>query len=179
MSDTRTQSRYSINMITTMVSDKALFELAAVFTATAGILHLVRAPLKPHGFPAELVVYAEVLFIVGGILQIFWVLPMIRHWGRPWYMVGLIGTAVFMAFWIISRVPNPITGVALPNNVLGYATEAVQVAFIVVTSIIIAKGKAIIQTINQQKVEDSPERLTSLSNEVTKLRQEIDILKNK
>src|SRR5918992_2770662 len=177
MSDTRTQSRYSINMITTMVSDKALFELAAVFTATAGILHLVRAPLKPHGFPAELVVYAEVLFIVGGILQIFWVLPMIRHWGRPWYMVGLIGTAVFMAFWIISRVPNPITGVALPNNVLGYATEAVQVAFIVVTSIIIAKGKAIIQTINQQKVEDSPERLTSLSNEVTKLRQEIDILK--
>ena len=166
-------------MITTMVSDKALFELAAVFTATAGILHLVRAPLKPHGFPAELVVYAEVLFIVGGILQIFWVLPMIRHWGRPWYIVGLIGTAVFMAFWIISRVPNPITGVALPNNVLGYATEAVQVAFIVVTSIIIAKGKAIIQTINQQKVEDSPERLTSLSNEVTKLRQEIDILKNK
>ena len=166
-------------MITSMVSNKGLFELAAVFIATAGILHLVRAPLKPHGFPAELVVQAEILFIVGGILQIFWVLPMIRHWGRPWYIVGLIGTAVFMAFWIISRVPNPITGVALPNNVLGYATEAVQVAFIVVTSIIIAKGKAIIQTINQQKVEDSPERLIFLSNEVTKLRQEIDILKNK
>jgi hypothetical protein len=161
-----------------MLSNKGLFELAAVFTATAGILHLVRAPLKPHGFPAELVVYAEVLFIVGGILQIFWVLPMIRHWGRPWYIVGLIGTAVFMAFWIISRVPNPITGVALPNNVLGYATEAVQTAFIVVTLIIIAKEKTIIQVINQQKAGDSTERLTSLSNEVTKLRQEIDILKN-
>lgn len=162
-----------------MVSNKGLFELAAVFTATAGILHLVRAPLKPHGFPAELVQYAEVLFIVGGILQIFWVLPMIRHWGRPWYIVGVIGTAVFMAFWIISRVPNPITGVALPNNVLGYATEAVQSAFIVVTLIIIAKEKTIIQVINQQKAGDSTERLTSLSNEVTKLRQEIDILKNK
>jgi hypothetical protein len=162
-----------------MLSNKGLFELAAVFTATAGILHLVRAPLKPHGFPAELVLYAEVLFIVGGILQIFWVLPMIRHWGRPWYIVGVIGTAVFMAFWIISRVPNPITGVALPNNVLGYATEAVQVAFIVVTSIIIAKEKTILQVINQQKAGDSTERLTSLSNEVTKLRQEIDILKNK
>jgi hypothetical protein len=162
-----------------MLSNKGLFELAAVFTATAGILHLVRAPLKPHGFPAELVLYAEVLFIVGGILQIFWVLPMIRHWGRPWYIVGVIGTAVFMAFWIISRVPNPITGVALPNNVLGYATEAVQTAFIVVTLIIIAKEKTIIQVINQQKAGDSTERLTSLSNEVTKLRQEIDILKNK
>jgi hypothetical protein len=161
-----------------MLSNKGLFELAAVFTATAGILHLVRAPLKPHGFPAELVLYAEVLFIVGGILQIFWVLPMIRHWGRPWYIVGVIGTAVFMAFWIISRVPNPITGVALPNNVLGYATEAVQTAFIVVTLIIIAKEKTIIQVINQQKAGDSTERLTSLSNEVTKLRQEIDILKN-
>jgi hypothetical protein len=162
-----------------MVSNKGLFELAAVFTATAGILHLVRAPLKPHGFPAELVQYAEVLFIVGGILQIFWVLPMIIHWGRPWYIVGVIGTAVFMAFWIISRVPNPITGVALPNNVLGYATEAVQTAFIVVTLIIIATEKTIIQVINQQKAGDSIERLTSLSNEVTKLRQEIDILKNK
>jgi len=162
-----------------MVSNKGLFELAAVFTATAGILHLVRAPLKPHGFPAELVQYAEVLFIVGGILQIFWVLPMISHWGRPWYIVGVIGTAVFMAFWIISRVPNPITGVALPNNVLGYATEAVQTAFIVVTLIIIATEKTIIQVINQQKAGDSIERLTSLSNEVTKLRQEIDILKNK
>ena len=162
-----------------MVSNKGVFELAAVFSATAGILHLVRAPLKPHGFPAELVVYAEILFIVGGILQIFWVLPMIRHWGRPWYIVGLIGTVVFMSFWMVSRVPNPITGVALPNNVLGYATEAVQAAFIVVTSIIIAKEKAILQTINQQKVEDVPERFTSLSNEVTKLRQEIDILKNK
>lgn len=162
-----------------MLSNKGLFELAAVFTATAGILHLVRAPLKPHGFPAELVLYAEVLFIVGGILQIFWVLPMIRHWGRPWYIVGVIGTAVFMAFWIISRVPNPITGVALPNNVLGYATEAVQTAFIVVTLIIIAKEKTIIQVINQHKAGDSTERLTSLSNEVTKLRQEIDILKNK
>lgn len=162
-----------------MVSNKGLFELAAVFSATAGILHLVRAPLKPHGFPAELVVYAEVLFIVGGILQIFWVLPMIRHWGRPWYIVGVIGTAVFMAFWIISRVPNPITGVPLPNNVLGYATEAVQTAFIVVTLIIIAKEKTIIQVINQHKAGDSTERLTSLSNEVTKLRQEIDILKSK
>ena len=162
-----------------MLSNKGLFELAAVFTATAGILHLVRAPLKPHGFPAELVLYAEVLFIVGGILQIFWVLPMIRHWGRPWYIVGVIGTAVFMAFWIISRVPNPITGVALPNNVLGYATEALQVAFIVVTLIIIAKEKTILQTINQHKAVDSTEKLTSLSNEVTKLRQEIDILKNK
>jgi hypothetical protein len=162
-----------------MVSNKGLFELAAVFTATAGTLHLVRAPLKPHGFPAELVQYAEVLFIVGGILQIFWVLPMVRHWGIPWYIVGVIGTAVFMAFWIISRVPNPITGVALPNNVLGYATEAVQTAFIVVTLIIIATEKTIIQVINQQKAGDSIERLTSLSNEVTKLRQEIDILKNK
>src|SRR3712207_3986210 len=105
---------------------------------------------------------------------------MIRNWGRPWYIVGLIGTAVFMAFWFISRVSNPITGVALPNNVLGYATEAVQVAFIVVTSIIIAREKIILQTINQQKAgEDSTERLTFLSNEVTKLRQEIDILKNK
>ena len=123
------------------------FESQAVTIATAGILHLVPAPLKPPGFPPELFSYAEVLFIVGGILQIFSVLPMIKQWGKPWSL-----------FWddndysslchcgLYRKLPIPLTGVALPNNVLGYATETLQVVYIITTAIIIAKEKTILQT---------------------------------
>lgn len=134
--------------------------------------------MKPPGFPPELFLYAEVLFIVGGILQIFWALPMIRQWGKPWYFVGIVGTLVFITLWTISRIPNPITGVALPNNVLGYATETLQVAYVVITAIIIAKEKIILHSINQKR-EVLSDRLNALSSQVNKLTQEIDILKKR
>lgn len=158
--------------------NKGIYQLAALTIAIAGILHLVRAPMKPPGFPPELFLYAEVLFIVGGILQIFWALPMIRQWGKPWYFVGIVGTLVFITLWTISRIPNPITGVALPNNVLGYATETLQVAYVVITAIIIAKEKIILQSINQKR-EVFSDRLNALSSQVNKLTQEIDILKKR
>jgi hypothetical protein len=38
-----------------------------------------------------------ILFIVGGIAQVFWIIAMIRRWGIPWYAIGIGGTIVFMA----------------------------------------------------------------------------------
>jgi hypothetical protein len=35
-------------------------------------------------------------FLVSGALQLFWVIPMIRRWGRPWYYFGLGGTIVLI-----------------------------------------------------------------------------------
>ena len=36
---------------------------------------------------------------------------MVRRWGMPWYAIGIEGIIVFMAIWIITRMPgNPITG---------------------------------------------------------------------
>ena len=39
----------------------------------------------------------------------------------------------------LTRIPNPITGNALQNNIIGYVTEIVQIAYIVITGIIIVK----------------------------------------
>ena len=51
------------------------------------------------------------LFMVGGIAQIFWTLPMVRKWGRVWYGVGIADILVLMAIWTISGMPgNPLTG---------------------------------------------------------------------
>ena len=50
---------------------------AAAATVIAGILHLRMAPGSlSHDFDEG------VLFLVGGMLQIFWAVPVIKRWGR-------------------------------------------------------------------------------------------------
>jgi hypothetical protein len=52
-----------------------------------------------------------VFFIGSGIAQIFWILPMIRRWGKPWYYIGIIGNVGFILLYVIKRFPgNPVTG---------------------------------------------------------------------
>lgn len=81
-----------------------LFYAAAAATAIAGIIHVVL------GVPSNNQ-NMQILFVVGGLVQIFWVIPMVRKWGCVWYGVGLGGTMVFIAIWVITRIPdNFITG---------------------------------------------------------------------
>ncbi len=84
-----------------------------------------------------------IFFLVSGVLQLFWVIPMIRRWGRPWYYFGLGGTTVLIILWIMTRVPNPITnGRALPINSMSIVTELFEIAFIIITAIIISKERS-------------------------------------
>ncbi len=80
-----------------------------------------------------------ILFIVGGIAQVFWLIPMVRRWGIPWYAIGIVGTVVFMALWIITRMPdNPITGRVGPaGNPIAITIEVFQAAFIGLSAAII------------------------------------------
>jgi hypothetical protein len=57
---------------------KRLYYAAAATTEIAGIiLHLILAPNMLNFNPSS-----AMLFFVGGAAQIFWVIPMIRRWGR-------------------------------------------------------------------------------------------------
>ena len=59
-----------------------LFIAAAVATAIAGIVHLY----IPFGFPKVLGNPAIATFFLGsGIAQLFWILPMLKRWGKSWY----------------------------------------------------------------------------------------------
>ena len=99
---------------------------AAATTAIAGILHLVLAP-NILGFNLN----TGIFFIVAGIAQLFWVVPMIRRWGRPWYLVGIGGTIILIVLFAITRLPdNPITGRAGPISSMALVTEVMQAAFI-------------------------------------------------
>src|ERR671917_1027929 len=107
--------------------DSALYIAAAAATAIAGLLHLMMGPNS-----LNFNVNQGILFIVGGIAQVFWIIPMIRRWGIPWYAIGIAGTMVFMALWIITRIPgNPITGRGGPaGNPIAITIEVFQAAFI-------------------------------------------------
>jgi hypothetical protein len=103
-----------------------LYYAAAATTAIAGILHLIQAS-DVLGFSLNFFVF----FLVAGIAQLFWVVPMIRRWGRVWYGIGIGGTLVLIAIWIITRMPgNPITGRGGMVDEMGVAVEVLQAAFI-------------------------------------------------
>ena len=103
-----------------------LYYAAAATTAIAGILHIIQAT-NVLGFSLNFFIF----FIVAGIAQLFWVVPMVRKWGRPWYYVGIGGTIVLIVLYAITRMPgNPITGRGAPINSMGIAIEVFQVAFI-------------------------------------------------
>ena len=54
-----------------------LYYAAATTTAIAGILHLIVASNI-----IQLSINNGIFFIVAGIAQIFWTLPMVKRWGR-------------------------------------------------------------------------------------------------
>jgi len=117
-----------------------LFYAAAATTGIAGIIHLVM------GIPSNNL-NSQILFVVGGSAQIFWVVPMIRKWGPVWYSVGLGGTIIFILIWVITRIPdNFITGRGGRISDNGILTEVFQVAFVAIVI-------AILVLINRKKIQ--------------------------
>jgi hypothetical protein len=111
-----------------------LFYGAAACTGIAGILHLI---LVPNAIDSN--INSATLFLVGGIAQIFWVLPMLKRWGRIWYAVGIAGTVILILVWVVTRIPdNPITGRGGPISERAIAVEVFQIAYVAITAIIIA-----------------------------------------
>lgn len=114
---------------------------AGATTGIAGILHLV---LAYNGISREGVSPFTIFFIIAGIAQLFWILPIVKRLARMWYYVGIGGTIVLMIVYIMTRVPNPITnGRALPVNGMGIATEIFQAAFIIITALILVKERRV------------------------------------
>ena len=105
---------------------------ASICTAIAGILHLTMLPAPNTNM--------TILFLVGGIAQIFWIIPTIKRWGKAWDYVGIAGTVAFIIIWLITRMPdNPITGRAGRIGESAIIIEIFQIAFIVLLRILISK----------------------------------------
>ena len=89
-------------MSKTLTSSKMIMPLSFVAAATtviAGLLHLTMAPGSISHNLAE-----GILFLVGGILQVFWAVPVIKRWGRIWQIIGIAGTFIFVALYFLDRL---------------------------------------------------------------------------
>jgi len=131
---------------TILIEKHILFYLAAATTMIAGVLHLamIGPSLKPINFPMELLPYTDGLFLISGIAQIFWALPMALRWNRHWFYGGLIGSIALTSLIALTRIPNEITGVALQDkNPMALLTEVMQTTYIVTTLTIILNNKRI------------------------------------
>ena len=115
------------------------FVAAAVATAIAGIVHLY----MPLSHPRMLGNIPTATFFLGsGIAQLFWVIPMIRRWGRIWYYIGIAGTVVLVILYQVTRVPKPLTGGRpAPTNEIGIAIMVFQIAYIAITIIILVRER--------------------------------------
>jgi len=113
------------------LTNKALFYAAAASTFIAGALHLAIVPM----FFTQMSIDITIFFIVSGLTQIFWVIPVINRWIKPWYYVGIGGTVILVIMYLIA-----VPGSGYPVSQLDIAIELFQIAFIILCSIIIAKG---------------------------------------
>jgi hypothetical protein len=116
------------------------YTAAAATTAIAGILHLIWASSIIGKAPPTF----SIFFIVSGIAQVFWALPMIKQWGGIWYYIGIAGTVALVILYAVTRVSNPLTGRRpAPTNEIGIAIMVFQIAYIAITAIILVRERRI------------------------------------
>src|ERR1044072_4050762 len=64
---------------------------AAAATTIAGILHILLFSNTIGRNPMT-----GIFFLVGGLAQLFWTIPMVKKWGSTWYYIGIAGTLVLI-----------------------------------------------------------------------------------
>jgi hypothetical protein len=114
------------------LTSKVLLYAAAASTLIAGVLHLAIVPI----FFSQMSVDTTVFFIISGLAQIFWVIPVIKRWSKPWYYVGIGGTVILVIMYLVA-----VPGRGYPVSQLDIAIELFQITFIILCSIIVLKDR--------------------------------------
>jgi hypothetical protein len=111
---------------------KVLVYGAVASTLIAGVLHLALVQMFFKQMRPDVLIF----FIASGLAQLFWIIPTVKRWILPWYYIGIGGTIVLILLWIIA-----IPGSGYPIGDMDVAIEASQVAFIILSVIIIKKNR--------------------------------------
>lgn len=118
-----------MNMNRTM---KSLVYGAGASTLIAGVLHLALVPMFFNQMTPDVMIF----FLGSGLAQIFWIIPTIKRWIFPWYYIGIGGTIILILMWIIA-----IPGSGYPIGGMDLAIEVSQIAFVILSVIVIKKNK--------------------------------------
>jgi hypothetical protein len=115
--------------------NQILYYLAAASTFIAGILHLAIIPLFFNIMPTDVTVF----FLISGLAQVFWVIPVLKRWNDLWFYVGIGGTVILIIMWLVA-VPGG--GHQVDTNQI--AIEILQIIFII-CCILIIKDRSILK----------------------------------
>jgi hypothetical protein len=73
--------------------------------------------------------WPSLFYLISGLLELFWIIPLLRNWGKYWYYAGMISSMISIFIFV-----------EYPIFVLGLVAEVFQGAFIVICGIIIWKS---------------------------------------
>lgn len=115
-----------------MINITLLLYAAAACMFIAGVLHLAIVPM----FFAQMSIDVTIFFVVSGLAQLFWVIPTIKKWSKPWFYVGIGGTVILIIMYFVA-----VPGSGYPISPLDLAIEASQIIFVILCTIIIFKDR--------------------------------------
>lgn len=115
-----------------MINITLLLYAAAACIFIAGVLHLAIVPM----FFAQMSIDVTIFFVVSGLAQLFWVIPTIKKWSKPWFYVGIGGTVILIIMYFVA-----VPGSGYPISPLDLAIEASQIIFVILCTIIIFKDR--------------------------------------
>jgi hypothetical protein len=73
-----------------------------------------------------------IFFLVSGAAQMFWLIPVLKRWNNFWYYVGIGGTVILIALFVIA-----VPGRGLQVSELEVTIELIQIVFIICCIIIV------------------------------------------
>ena len=121
-----------------MLTSQVLYYVAAASTFIAGILHLAIIPMFFSIMPMDVTIF----FLVSGLAQVFWVIPVVKKWNDLWFYVGIVGTVILIIMWLVA-VPG--SGHQVDTNQI--SIEVLQIIFII-CCILIIKDRAALKVNN-------------------------------
>jgi uncharacterized membrane protein YuzA (DUF378 family) len=111
-----------------LLKNQILIYGSAVSTFIAGVLHIALVPMYFDKMPTNVTIF----FIIAGLAQLFWIIPVIKRWSNIWYYVGIGGTVILIILWIIAV---PARGLTVSE--LEVVIEFFQIVFIILCLIIV------------------------------------------
>jgi uncharacterized membrane protein YuzA (DUF378 family) len=119
-----------------LINITLLLYAAAACMFIAGLLHLAIVPM----FFAQMSIDVTIFFVVSGLAQLFWVIPTIKKWSKPWFYVGIGGTVILIIMYFVA-----VPGSGYPISPLDLAIEASQIIFVILCTIIIFKDRTTVK----------------------------------
>ncbi len=100
------------------------------------------------------------LYLVVGVAQLFWIIPLLKRWTRSRFYIGVSLAAFVSILWIITNSPESVEGVEAPYDDLSIMIESLQLIFIMTSAtVLIREG-----TLWPRNIKGPPARILILGS---------------